>query len=98
MSLSPSFTAIPNNRKPADPAPRLMARCAPLQKDKHIAAFNTAQALPASMLRSSFPVQTHSGATSVNSLVCTDISNEKRGWFTGTRERTAQNQAKTGSL
>lgn len=43
MSLGPSFTAIPNNRKPTDPAPRLMARRAPLQKDKHIAAFDTAQ-------------------------------------------------------
>lgn len=53
----PSFTAIPPNRRPMDPAPGLMARHAPLQKDKHIAAFNAAQGLAASMLRSSFPIQ-----------------------------------------
>lgn len=93
MSLAPSFTAIPDNRKPTDPGASLMARHAPLQKDRHIAAFNTAQGLPVSTLRS-----THSGATSVIAFACTAISNKKGSWFTGTRERNAQNQAETGSL
>lgn len=54
-----------------------MTRFAPLQKDKHITAFITGQGLPESMLRSSFPTQTHSDASSGTGFAGTGISNEK---------------------
>lgn len=66
LSLGPRSKAIPNKRNPTGPAPRLTARPAALQRmGKHSAALKTAQGLSVSVLRSSFPIAAHSGATSI---------------------------------